>query len=448
MKKLFGLLMVFTFAFSLAGCQPAATPTAVVQPATAVIQPTETAVPAATAQPQVVTIKFLGAQTTPEGVAGMNKMIAAFEAENPNIKIQMENMQGSDLDAIAATLLTTSTGPDVVVRNPGPGYAGVWARAGQLLVLDKYAQQYKWADRIFPIGLAQATFDGHVYGIANSYEYAGLFWNKDLFSKLGLTVPTSYEDILTLCKTAQASGLHAIAFADKDQWEGSVVFATILSNMIGGDGIDNILHGNGRWDTPEVIKSLQLAFVDMVKAGCYAPDPLSLEWEDGNTLFWNGKTLMEPTGTWLISEIPSTFNAGFMFFPAVPGGAGIFPASDLGGGYWINAKTQHPDEAAKWLDFMFSTEAAKIWYEDLSTVPPVNVDTSTFKLNPLLSYSMQIIQNQKTGYNFDPLMPANFVTAEGAGFQAIILGEKTPEQLAAELEKAWEDALASGQTVK
>jgi raffinose/stachyose/melibiose transport system substrate-binding protein len=386
--------------------------------------------------------------TQPSDLAGINKIIANFEAKYPNIKIDMSNMQGSDLDAVASTLLTSSSGPDVVVRNPGPGFAGVWAKAGQLLPLDKYSQQYGWADRMQPIALAQGTFDGHLYGIANSLEFAGVFYNKDLFTKLGLSVPQTYDDMLALCQKAKDNGLVAFAFANKDQWEADVQYATVFSNLVGPDGIDGILHGTGRWDTPESIKAIQIPFVDMVKAGCYETDPNSVAWEDGNTLFWSGKALMEPTGTWLISEIPKDFNAGFFFYPSITGGAGVFPAADLGGGYWISAKTQHPDEAAAWLDYMFSTESARIWMEDMSVIPPTKVDSSSFNLNPLFKFAIQTLQTQKTGYNFDPLMPANFVSEEASGFQAVMLGEKTPADLAAALEKDWEDALTSGATFK
>jgi len=52
------------------------------------------------------------------------------------------------------------------------------------------------------------------------------------------------------------------------------------------------------------------------------------------------------------------------------------------------------------------------------------------------------------GYNIDPLLPANFNQLELDGFQAVILGKKSPEQMAKDLEKSWEEALAKGDAVK
>ena len=46
------------------------------------------------------------------------------------------------------------------------------------------------------------------------------------------------------------------------------------------------------------------------------------------------------------------------------------------------------------------------------------------------------------GYNIDVLAPAEFNDAMLNGFQAILAGDKTPEQQAADLQAAWEEAIA------
>jgi raffinose/stachyose/melibiose transport system substrate-binding protein len=448
MKKPSGLLIFVALAICLGACQPAAAPTAA--PTTAA-----TAVPQPTAAPTgaPVTLKIQDALTEKADTDAVNQIVQLFEAAHPNIKIERTSMTGADLDKIRMTMMAAADGPDIVASDPGPGHAGVMARAGLLLPLDDYWTKYKWDERLYPIAKAQATFNGHVYGIPTELEFIGIFYNKTVFDKLGLAVPTTYDELLSVCQKAKTAGYIPMAFANKDQWEADVQYAQTVSNMIGRAGLDNILHGDGRWDTPESIKAIQIPFVDMNKAGCYESDPNAVAWEDGNTLFYSQKALMVPTGTWLIGDINTNvkdFEPGFFFYPTLPGGKGTFPAAGLGGGYWINAKTKHPDEAAAWLDFYFSADAAKIWMETASKIQPVKVDSSSFKLNPLFKFAVQSLQTQsdQMGYNIDPLLPANFNQLELDGFQAVILGEKTPEQQAKDLQKAWEDALAAGDTVK
>jgi len=55
---------------------------------------------------------------------------------------------GKDLDAMAMTSLQSSDGPDIIARNPGPGFAGVMACAGLLKPIDDYWKQYNRVDRI------------------------------------------------------------------------------------------------------------------------------------------------------------------------------------------------------------------------------------------------------------------------------------------------------------
>lgn len=445
MKSLRALIAVIAVA-AVTGCQSGGVATNA--PTTAATGSTTVAPPG-----EIVTVKMLDATTEKPGIAALDQIQQLFEAAHPDIKIERTTVTGKDLDAMAMTVLSSAEGPDMIARNPGPGFAGVMARAGLLRPLDDYWTKYNWDDRIYPIAKAQGTFGGKAYGIPTSLEFIGVFYNKDLFAKLGLAVPTTYEALIDICHKATAAGHIPIAFANKDQWPADVQYAQTISNMIGREGLDNILHGDGRWDTPESVKAIQIPFVDMVKEGCYQDDPNAVSYEDGNSLFYSQKALMVPTGSWLIGDITANvkdFDPGFFFYPALPGGKGQYPAAGLGGGYWISAKSKHPDQAAAWLDFLFSKESAKIWMETASVIQPVDVDSSGFALNPLFKFAVNALQTQQDamGYNIDPLLPANFNQAELDGFQAVILGQKTPEQMAKDLQNAWEQALAAGDAIK
>jgi raffinose/stachyose/melibiose transport system substrate-binding protein len=450
-KKPIHSLLLVAVVVAATGCQSVAnTP-----PPTASAAAESAASTAATAATpgEVVTVKVLDAITEKADTDAVNQIVQLFETAHPDIKIERTSVGGKDLDAMAMTTMASAEGPDIIARNPGPGFAGVMARAGLLLPLDDYWKKYNWDDRIYPIAKSQGTIDGHIYGIPTELEFIGVFYNKTLFDKLGLAVPKTYDDLIDICHKATAAGYIPLAFANKDQWEADVQYAQTISNMIGREGLDNILHGDGRWDTPESTKAIQIPFVDMVKAGCYEADPNAVAWEDGNTLFYSQKALMVPTGTWLIGDINTNvkdFEPGFFFYPTLPGGKGQYPAAGLGGGYWVSAKSKHPDQAAQWLDFFFSPESAKIWMEGAAKIQPVKVDSSGFNLNPLFKFAVNALatQSDQMGYNIDPLLPANFNQTELDGFQAVVLGQKTPEQMAKDLQKDWEDALAKGDAVK
>jgi raffinose/stachyose/melibiose transport system substrate-binding protein len=458
MKKLFGLLMIFAFVMGMTGCQPVAAPTEAPQPAQ--VQPTQAApaAPADTAAPvptqasaaQVVTIKVLDQFTAEPDNTGMETLDKMFMEKFPSIKIQRDTITSDNMRTMVQTTLASGTGPDIIYYDTGPGFGGVLANAGLLLPLDDYYSLYKWDDRIFTWTKARTTFKGKVFGIGNELEFVGAYYNKTLFDKLGLSVPKTYDDLIPLCQKAKAAGYVPIAFADADKWEAYHQFSLVTNNLIGPTGIDNILHGDGRWDTPEIAKAIQLFFVDMNKAGCFIPDTTAVKYDDGNSLFYSGKALMDFTGSWLIADITTNvkdFEVGWFFFPSIDGKP-TYPPAGLGSGYFVSAATKNPKEATQYLDFLFSQEAAPVWLETMNKIPPIKVDITNMKIPPLLGFAVQALQTQEMGYNIDVLTPDNFNTAMGDGFQSVLLGEKTPDQQAKDLEKAWEDAVTAGKVTK
>ena len=62
--------------------------------------------------------------------------------------------------------------------------------------------------------------------------------------------------------------------------------------MLGREGLDNILYGDGRWDTPEVEAAIDLFFREFVESGYYPDGVNAITYEDANTLFYAGKAAM------------------------------------------------------------------------------------------------------------------------------------------------------------
>ncbi len=437
MKKLISFLFVLIFAFSLAGCQTT---------------PPATEAPAAEEAPagEVVTIRVMDQftdETASEAVDTLGKM---FMEKNPNIKVQREPVTSDNMRTMVQTSLASGEGPDVIYYDTGPGFAGVLAKAGLLAPLDNYYTQFNWDERIFTWTKARTTFDGKVYGIGHQLEFLGAYYNKTLFAELGLQEPESYNDLLAICQKGKDAGYIPISFGDAGKWPAYHMFSMTTNNLIGREGLDDILWGNGRWDSPEVQQAIQLFFVDMNQAGCFIPDATAVSYDDANTAFYSGKALINLTGTWLISDVNENakdFEVGWFFFPSIDNKP-IYPPAGLGSGYFISAKSQHPEEAARYLDFLFSEEAAKVWMEVANFIPPIKVDSNQFSLSPLLKFAVSALQTQEMGYNIDVLTPDTFNTMMSDGFQAVLLGEKTAEEMAKDLQKVWDEAKAEGKILK
>jgi raffinose/stachyose/melibiose transport system substrate-binding protein len=445
MKRFLGSALILLLVLVLAGCvAPATTPPAAGDAAATATG--EAAASEGAAGQGAVTLRVMD-QFTDEGKnAAVEKLDEMFMAKYPDIKVQREAVTSDDMRTIVQTALATNDAPDVIYYDTGPGFAGVIAKAGLIRPIDDLYTQYNWDQRIFPWTKARTTFDGKVYGVGNELEFLGGYYNKTLFDQLGLSVPKTYEDLLAVCKAAQDNGLVAITFGDQAKWPAYHAFSMAANNVLGKEKLDTLLFGDGRWDDPQIVDSIRIWFDEMNKDGCFEPDPSAVTYDDANTLFYSGQALMNFTGTWLMNDVLENmkdYEVGWLFFPSV-GGNPVLPPAGLGSGYFVSSKSQNVDAAGKYLDFLYSQEAAKVWMEQGKVVLPMDVDTSGFDLPDLFLFAVDALATQEMGYNIDVLTPDNFNNMMGDGFQAVMLGEKTPEQQAADLQAAWEQAISEG----
>jgi raffinose/stachyose/melibiose transport system substrate-binding protein len=90
------------------------------------------------------------------------------------------------------------------------------------------------------------------------------------------------------------------------------------------------------------------------------------------------------------------------------------------------------------LSFIFDPANAKYWAEQMNVVPPYAVDASGMDVPGLYKFALEALATVPMGYNIDVITPEAFNTAMLDGFQAVLLGDKTPEQQAADLQAAIE----------
>jgi multiple sugar transport system substrate-binding protein len=143
-------------------------------------------------------------------------LINAFEKQYPNIHVSLVSAP-TDTDTNRSTLATEISGgastPDVFMGDViWPAQFG----AHQLAVpLSKYLPASYWSK--FATGLvAGASYKGAVYGSPLFEDQGFLYYRKDLLSKDGLPVPTTWEQLESDAKTVMSKGQSKYGFV----WEG------------------------------------------------------------------------------------------------------------------------------------------------------------------------------------------------------------------------------------
>jgi raffinose/stachyose/melibiose transport system substrate-binding protein len=352
------------------------------------------------------------------------------------------------------TAISSGTGPDIVLYDPGPGYAGVLAEAGLLLPLDDYAAQYGWDERVAAPAAEATTLDGTFYGMPLTTDLIGMYYNQTLLDQEGMAAPQTLDELVAFCGEATDKGYVPIAFGNNPGWEAFHQFSMTSNQMLGPEAMRALLFENqGSWDTPEIVAAIEAFFVTLRDAGCFPEDANAIGYDDGNSLFFNGEALLHTTGSWLVGDILEAmpdYEVGFQPFPEIDGGQGRVWIAGVGSAWYISANSAHPDEAAAFIDYVYSQESVNRLVGENRFIIPVDFDLSTIELDPLTALIYEARQSAAAegvefGYNVDVIAPPEFNDAMLNGFQAILAGDKTPEKQAADLQAAWEEGVPTSE---
>lgn len=386
--------------------------------------------------------------TDPTESEVVDQIYADFNEQHPNITIRREVVQTQQMQQTANTALASGTGPDVIFYDAGAGYAGVLAEAELIIPLEDMAEQYGWLDRFPEQSLEATSIDGTLYGLPLQVDLIGMYYNQTLMEQEGFEVPQTVEELKTLCQEASEAGYIPMAFANNPGWQAFHQFSMMTTNMIGPDALEALLYENqGSWDSPEVAEAIDTYFVELKEAGCYSEDANALTQDDALAMFLSGQSLMFPTGSWEIQnftgeQAPEGTEITMMPFPEPEGGQGSYWVSGVGSAYYISANSEHQEAAGQFLDYLFSPEIAQRWVQEAQYLVPMSVDTSEMDLPQLFADMIAVLDSAASGeiefgYNIDVAAPPEFNETMQSGFQAVIAGDRTPEEQAALLQEAW-----------
>jgi raffinose/stachyose/melibiose transport system substrate-binding protein len=383
-------------------------------------------------------------ETTTLERAAIEIQVNRFQDQNPKYTLERESIAPDDLLTVIKTRLQSGKPPDVFNYGTGPGFAGVLEDAGLLRSLEKSYEENGW--EIYDWAKQQVTYSGTVYGVPDLLQEIIVFYNKDLVPE----APKTVDELRQIANDLKGQGKTPIAFGDSEQWPAGHLFSMAASNLLGQEGLDNILNGDGRWDVPEVEKAIDLMFRDFAESGYYPEGVNAITYDDANSLFYAGKAGMLPTGTWLISAIVETvqnFEVDFFPLPSIDGSA-IAPAAGTGTGLFVAKDAKNPEGAVTFIDYMLQDETARLLTEDLLVIPAHPFDQEGLEVPGLFRGVLEEMSNAAQagalGYNIDVLTPQSFNEVMWTGFQEVLNGTISPGEQAGALQDAWAKAKKQG----
>ncbi|WP_111765543.1 ABC transporter substrate-binding protein [Nakamurella deserti] len=287
-----------------------------------------------------------------------------FTKQFPNVTWDIREDQFAVITQNAARTLADS--PPDLIRLP---QLSSLAKDGLLKNLDDYATSFGWdqwpASQLSQLRVAEdgTRGDGPLLAMGLNFSMTGVFYNKELAAKAGITAPpTTLAEFDADLQKAKDAGITPIA-----QFNGGATggLAFPLQNLMAVYGSptdinDWIFNKSGASiDTPENLQAAQ-HLKKWIDAGYFASDVNAMDYATMMSRFIGGESLFIFDGDWesgnLDKQMPG--NVGFFLTPPVEaGGAQAAMSAPLT--YGIAANAEHADCAAFFLNWVATDEKAR-----------------------------------------------------------------------------------------
>ena len=160
-----------------------------------------------------VTLTFAETMTSPERTLVLQKAIEAFEAEHPNIKVELVSPPYESAETKVASMLAAGQEVDIVeIRDNS---VGAWINNGFLYGLDDLVKDWDGKDQLVDAALlAGASMGDATYFIPQYLYVKALMVRTDILEKLGVTeMPKTTDEFLAVAKqiTDPAKGQYGFA---------------------------------------------------------------------------------------------------------------------------------------------------------------------------------------------------------------------------------------------
>ena len=312
------------------------------------------------------------------------EMIAEFEKQNPEIKIDYTRTEQSDYFEKLQVAMASGTGPDLFGLTTGTMTEQYAPFAEDMSGLgDEYWSD--WKDTISETAVEQCTTeDGTVVGMPLLVAgMTDLLYNKTLMDECGIEkVPTTYEELKDAAAKAKEKGYVCVAAGAADDWVNSDWFVQI-SNEFEEGAVYEAEKGERPW-TDQCFVDTMTAWQNLFNDGIFEDGALGVAtYPDArDQYFFARKSIFFLTGSWHLgpispsnSEIQGTDignqgdTIGMCVFPSMSEDGKICGTSGVDIMLAVNKDCKEKEAAMKFVQFMADGDGQQYWVNYLQGAP-------------------------------------------------------------------------------
>ncbi|MGF6176026.1 ABC transporter substrate-binding protein [Ensifer sp. 4252] len=292
------------------------------------------------------------------------KLIPAFEAKNPGIKVKFAPMAPTEYNAALNAKLDAGSAGDLITCRPFDVSLELYNKK-HLADLTALAGMENFS----PVAKsAWTTDDGSAtFCVPMASVIHGFIYNKDAFDQLGIQIPTTEAEFFAALDKIKADGNYIpMAMGTKDLWEAATMGYQNIGPTYwkGEEGRAALIKGEQKLTDEPWVEPYRV----LAKWKDYLGDGFEAQtYPDSQNLFTLGRAAIYPAGSWEIGLFNTQAQFKMGAFPPPVKNAGdacyISDHNDIGVG--LNAKSAHAEQAKTFLTWVASPEFAEIYANSL-----------------------------------------------------------------------------------
>lgn len=234
----------------------------------------------------------------------MEAALKIFKKRNPGVKVTITYGDTAAYQSTLRTQLAAGTAADVFAVWPGngnPGAIQVLAPNGYLADLSKQP----FAKRE-PAGLKKVTrVGGKLYFIPNAYSGIGAVYNMQTLAKLGVSAPTTWNEVLALCDKAKDAGIAAYSLGNQEQWVTQLIPYALVPTLVyrNQPNFEARLKAGKASFSKSGWVTAENKYVQMNERGCFQEAVLSTNYTASLPLVANGQAAGVVQGSWVFAPL-------------------------------------------------------------------------------------------------------------------------------------------------
>ena len=221
-----------------------------------------------------------------------NWLIDEWNKKNGDrIKVTGASVDGETYKTKQTIEISSSEPPDVFYSWEG-GRAGEIVKGGFAADLTDYYKKYGWDKSLNTASVSLAKFDGKPFFVPTELGASVVWYRKDLHDKLGLTVPTTWDEMMANAAKAKAAGIAPFMLSNQKKWPAQFMWSAMMVNKYGLDAYQGLIDNKIPWTDPRAVDITAMMkkladdgmFIENFNSIDFAP--AQVPWAQGKALYW------------------------------------------------------------------------------------------------------------------------------------------------------------------